>query len=67
MNPYQERVKAEQEQIHERVGKLHAFTRTNDFAYLDLEEKTLLLRQLRIMIEYETVLLARLELWKRKT
>jgi len=59
LQPHQQRVLDEYEQLTERAHKLSAFTGSDTFTTLDLAERLRLVRQLAVMTEYRSVLIER--------
>jgi len=56
MQPYQERVVTEKNELDEKLSKLKAFTRTDAFAKIDSDEAALLMIQLGAMQLYSNTL-----------
>lgn len=56
MQPHQQRVVTERDELHDKVEKLAKFVDTDTYAMLADAEKDRLLRQLRLMREYRDVL-----------
>jgi hypothetical protein len=57
MQPHEERVVAEHEELSLRKERLHLFVTTNPiFSKLPEEERRLMFRQLTVMDEYEAIL-----------
>lgn len=61
MQPYQQRVVEEKEQLNERIDKLYAFTASPNFRLVPEDERARLLRQLRAMGAYSAILHERIE------
>jgi electron transfer flavoprotein alpha/beta subunit len=61
MQPYQQRVVEEAEQLDERIDKLFAFTAGPQFRQVPEDERNRMLRQLRAMGAYSAVLHERIE------
>lgn len=55
MQPYQQRVVEEKEQLNERIDKLYAFTASPNFRLVPEDERARLLRQLRAMGAYSAI------------
>ncbi len=64
MLPHQERVVKEQTELQEKLDKLYAFTVGDLFKTVPEVEQKLLNRQMQYMIEYNGILLERIELFK---
>lgn len=64
MQPHQQRVVTEQVELQEKLNKLYAFTVGDMFKPVPEAEQKLLNRQMQHMIEYNGVLLERIELFK---
>ncbi len=65
LQPWQERVVEEKEQLAERLEKLNAFLVTEKCLALPFEERTLLARQALVMAQYLDILLDRIEVFFR--
>jgi hypothetical protein len=61
--PYQQRVVDERQSLHHRLERLQAFMTTETCHELPFEERSLLVRQARIMSEYLEVLSDRINLF----
>lgn len=59
---YKERMKFELMEVHERLGKLFQFEKTDVYSSLSDEKKELLDEQKKAMLRYEATLYKRLEL-----
>jgi len=66
LEPYQERVLQEIEELDQKMSKLKVFL-DNGTPNLSFDERALLVCQLDAMKEYHYVLLGRLELWSKGT
>lgn len=56
MLPHQQRVLDEAHELKQKVQKLNAFVDTTTFENLEAEERTLLCKQLNLMVQYFNVL-----------
>ena len=56
MEPFQERVVTEKDELEEKIGKLHSFFTTSTFAELDPAEQDRLNEQLKAMETYAALL-----------
>ena len=65
MQPYQQRVIEERQQLIERINKLRTFVSDDNgpFSKLSMHEQDLLLRQLMVMEEYEDILNERISIF----
>lgn len=61
MEPYQERVVQEQNDLVDKIEKLEKFIASDVFSGLDLDEQRRLIDQLAYMNGYNDVLTARIE------
>ena len=61
LQPYQERVIEEKEQLGERLQKLNTFLTTQQSLDLPFDERCLLVRQANTMEQYYDILLDRIE------
>ena len=61
MQPYQQRVVEEKEQLNERIDKLYAFTSSPAFRRIPEDERNRMIRQLRAMGAYSAILHERIE------
>jgi hypothetical protein len=61
MLPYQERVVSEKNELDAKIGALHLFFDTPTFQALLAEEQQLLAKQYGCMVEYTSVLDARIK------
>lgn len=66
MEPYQERVVAEHEDLEDKRGKLATFIKGEIYARLPREEQAVLCRQYAAMGAYSEALRDRLALWMSK-
>ena len=65
MEPYQQRVVREKEELDKKIEKLMAFFGTELYRNLSDEEKDLLDEQYRIMQDYSSVLGQRIDRFKK--
>jgi hypothetical protein len=63
MEPYQERVVQERNDLNDKFTKLGAFTTTPQFRHLPMDEQDRMFRQHSIMQEYLNILDARINAW----
>ena len=61
MSDYKQRVRAEKTELSERLSKLELFLGSDDFADVDAEQQTLLIRQAYVMSLYQDILTERIE------
>jgi hypothetical protein len=67
MQPYQERVVAEKKELNEKIDKLKAFiVESPIFKTLSADEQRRLNRQYDVMVEYSSILGARIEAFDAK-
>lgn len=66
MEPWQERLVVETQELQERITKLLAFTANDTFARLNTGHQKLLFVQLDQMVAYYTTLCERVSLIKQK-
>ena len=64
MEPYQERVIAEEKELRERVNKLNIFINSEDFPKLAKEDQLLLVKQLAYMEAYGSTLCTRISMFR---
>lgn len=57
---FKDRLIIEQGELHDRIEKLTNFVKTDNFKYLKLEKRKILISQLKVMQEYEIILLQRM-------
>ena len=60
LQPYQQRVVQERDELQEKVGKLAEFVRSPGFADVATNDRTLLLEQYQAMTEYVIILSRRI-------
>jgi hypothetical protein len=63
IEPHQRRVLDEKQELDLRLARLTAFATSESFAKVPLQERTLLLRQLELMLDLSHVLGQRITLW----
>lgn len=56
MSPHEQRVIDEKNALDEKLIKLSAFVRTEEFYALDTEDRQLLRRQREVMLDYSDIL-----------
>ena len=61
MQPYQERVVEEAEQLLDKIEKLQKFIPTDTFSLLPKDEKERLHAQVAVMIDYHNILCERIK------
>ena len=61
MQPHQERVVAEKNELDEKISKLTTFVETHLFSSLTIDERVRLKLQLNYMIQYSEILKERIE------
>jgi hypothetical protein len=66
LEPHQQRVVTELEELKERTRKLEAFLKSDKYESLDLAERLLLLKQVRLMVRLESCLQARIRYWEER-
>lgn len=65
MQPHQERVVQEKQELDERLFKLRLFMEKAAFKELDIREKSLLTLQAQVMHNYSDILAERIALWSK--
>lgn len=60
LQPHEQRVVDERNELIEKITKLHAFFTTEVFAHLQDEDQNLLEEQVQLMMNYSDVLLKRI-------
>ena len=66
LQPHQQRVVEEKEQLDDKIQKLEAFLNSDKIELVDGHERTLLGSQLHAMKTYSAFLNARIQYWKSK-
>lgn len=57
------RVEVELQELSSRINRLFKFAASDKFKQLDKDQRKLLVKQLAIMTQYESVLKERLDIW----
>lgn len=63
LQPHQQRVVAEKQELDDRIDKLTAFVNSENFNKASEQEQPLLRQQLNIMLSLQAVLAERINLW----
>lgn len=63
MNAAKIRVEVELQELSSKISRLLKFITADEFKNIDKEQRKLLVKQLAIMTQYESVLKARLAAW----
>lgn len=64
MEPYQDRVFEERDELIRRMARLNEFTKTEKFANLDPVEQNAMITQYAAMTAYRTALETRIVFWR---
>lgn len=62
VEPYQERLFKERDELKKKLNKLDAFLRSDEYLLVGMREATLLLNQRMHMLRYLNMLVARIDL-----
>lgn len=65
--PYQERVVIEKQELDDKIDKLEAFLRSENYQGVDLLNQQLMMQQLGIMLAYSSILSRRIETFQQTT
>lgn len=64
LQPFQQRILIEKDELNEKIKKLAAFNATEPFDALPSAEQDRLTRQLDVMMQYRSILTERIMAWK---